>query len=623
MESPDIGQQPQKRILSILLIIIFSGITIFQIINILTIAPNEYIFDIYGYFPLFYWMCILFLIIFCGVILSYCSIYKLISKSLILIFLALLIITCTLILQSKFLFFFTNGGDSLTHMGYIKDILFYSNITQNPYPITHIFLASIVMILDISPFTAMNYFPFFLFLIYFLSMCAIGVSFFKNTSFLYFFVGLSCLPVYGFMQTRYWPNMAMILFTPVLIYILLKCGTKYFREFFILWIIALFYISYGHNLYCLVWIILSFIILLVSLYYTKINKSKSDIKVFITIISILILSILFYYNALLATFSNIVYIFDILFRGGMVVEGQEGVVLGILASQLSPTPSVLIIAIRMALFNYGTFAIFSTLSSLIFLYIVTGTLFFKQKFNYLLFLISTCSFILYGFSIVNFIISPFGAARIFFIAQIFTIISIPLIISMLIKNHPHREKMFLSIMVIFFSSLAIISVFTVNYSPYFSNVGNDQITESKYSGMTMFFKYWENTRIIEDYGETSRFYQSIYGKLKANSDNMGGISRSLSEKNLSYDQYNTFAQRYGSNIYFINEIYPRLLFTGPIPSPFKSYEESDIYTIDTKLPCRSENSRYLKLLQFYNKVENDNTVNKFYTNSRMNIYIVY
>jgi hypothetical protein len=54
------------------------------------------------------------------------------------------------------------------------------------------------MLLNISPFAAMNYMPVLFFSIYFLSMYAIGRAFLKDNPFFYYFVGLASLPIFDF-----------------------------------------------------------------------------------------------------------------------------------------------------------------------------------------------------------------------------------------------------------------------------------------------------------------------------------------------------------------------------------------------------------------------------------------
>lgn len=619
LKSPETGQHNNRRIISILLTIIFLGITIIQIINIITARPNVYIIDIYGYYPAYFWILILALIIICGVLLSYFSIFEIHCRYIILVVFALLIIACTLYLQSKFLFFFTTGGDSLSHVAYLKDILASGGISNSPYPATHILIASIVMLLDISPLKVIDYMPVMSFLVYFLSLWTIGRTFFKNNPFIYYFLGLSSLPLFGFSQTEFWPNMFMILFTPIIIYILLKCNSRHHKEFFVLMIIVTLFISYTHNLYALIWLILLFVVFFVSLY--KIRRGDLRIIIPIVAISLCILSIIFYYQALLILFANITYTIDILFLGGGVVEGQEGVLLENLASQLTFKWTSIFTAIRLAFFYYGSFAFPAIISGITFIYLIIFSKYFNQKFNYIIVLISACSISLYVIAVVNFIFSKFGAIRIYTIANIFTIILIPLFLRILIKNSPDRRNMILTCMVIVFSLLAIISVFTVHYSPYFSLVKTNQLTESEYDAMTTFYNNWENSPVIDDYGEYSRFYQSIYGKVKADEDNLGGISGILGEKDLSYKQFNTLAQRFGRDQYFIHQTFPMMLSSGSIPSPFDNHD-SDYYYLDTKFPRPSENSKYLDLLRFYNRVENDNSVLKIYSNEQTYIYYI-
>jgi hypothetical protein len=600
----------QRRIISILLTIIFSGITVIQIINILTPPPNGYIFDIYGYFSFFYWVLILGIIILCGGVLSYFSLNKTYSKSVFLIFFALFLISCTLFLQTKMLFFSTGRGDPLYHIGFVKDILFYGNINLNPYPITHILVASFVMLLNISPFTAMNYMPVLFFSVYFLSMYAIGSTFLRDNPFFYYFIGLASLPIFGFQQDQFWPNMSLILFTPFILYVLLKCNTRYFKEFFSLWVLILVFISYGHQLYSMIWILLFVVIFAVYFYYSKYNRLY--MRLMIILISFIVVSIIFYYQSLMGVQNILVYIFDILFRGGSLMKG-EGVALASQVAQIHPTSSIIII-IRSALFSYGSFAILGLISGFIFLYVTISSLILNQKFNHLLVLASTCSLLCYILALINMVIFHFESVRFYTMGHIFTIILIPLFLIAIIKKIPDGKKYFMLVMMILFVLLAVISVFTIHSSYYFSNFANEQVTESEYNSMTTFLKYQDTLPIIEKGSSVKQFAYSINGYRESQTTN---FQIEKPQNDLYYDQYNTFAQGHGSNIYLIYHIFPIYTDTNPFT------QASNVTFIDLKTPPPVfDNLIVRKILKFNRKQETDNTVNLIYSNSPTYIYLV-
>ena len=604
------GELIQRRIISLLLIMIFSGIILIQTINILVIPPNGQIFDIYGFFPFLYWILILTLIILCGLILSYFSLYNIYCKSAIFFILALFLIVNTLFLQNIFLFFSTGRGDPLYHLGYIKDILFYGHIYYNPYPVTHVLIASLSMLLNIPASAVMSFIPVLLFSVYFLSMFTFGKIFLRENQFFYYFIGLAALPIFGFQQDQFWPNMALIFFTPIIFFILLKCNTKKHKEFFLLWIIMLVFLSYGHQLYSMMWIILFCILFIIYFYYYKYNKC--DLKLYLAIVSLIIVSSIFYYQSLLGIQNVLQYSFNLIFQGVSVSEG-EGVALASQIAQVKPTSSILII-IHRVLFNYGLKVIFSLISGIIFLYIAYFSIFFKQKFNFIFVLVSMFSLFFYTLAIINMFFYRFESIRFYNMGHIFTIILIPFFLYDIIKKFPLRKKEFLSIMMILFVLLTVISVFTIHSSFYFSNFANEQVTESEYETLTTFLHYRDDLHIIEKGSSLKQFAYSIYGDSKFR-DTFFPVDKPKND--LNYDNYNTFAQGLGSNIYFIYHIF--YIFSDP--NPFS--DKSNITFIDLKSPPPPfDNAVVQNMLKFHRKLENDNTVNMIYSNSPTYIYLV-
>ena len=208
------------------------------------------------------------------------------------------------------------------------------------------------------------------------------------------------------------------------------------------------------------------------------------------------------------------------------------------------------------------------------------------------------------------------SVRLYSIGHIFTIISIPLFLSCIIKIKPRAEKFFMMLIIILFVLLAIISVFTIHPTIPFTNMANDQVTELKSEAISTFFKYHENLPIIENGIAIKRYAYPIYGTKKARNI----IDMPLYDP-LNYDQWATFAQGLGSNRYlFIN------LGSQYNWNPTSIFDQdSSIIFIDLKTPLPTNKTLspwILRLAKLNIKMENDNTVNKIYSNSPVYIYLV-
>nr|WP_319375693.1 hypothetical protein [uncultured Methanoregula sp.] len=580
------------RTIQIFLIFIFFGIVLIQIIIFFTPSTNGFILDIFGYYPAYYWGLLLFLIFFCGILLTYYSLYNSDNKFIILIAFALFILTCTVFEQANTLFFFNGKGDPLEHLGYINDILQYGNYYTNKYPLTHTLIAIVSAVSNISIITLTKHIQTIFFLLYFISMYIIGRILLKNSPLIYYFLGLAALPIFGALQTHFWPNMSMIFITPFFIYLLIKCNTKSYQTFLILIIAMILVISVGHLLYFLLWIILLIAIYFILLFLKKQKNYEGESFLLIPII---ISIILFYYinfqNAAIQDF--VLYPIEILLK-----SGGEPLMEGEVISQVSriqPDTSILKL-IKVIIFNYGTFIIFALISGVTFLFLMIKSFFYHKKFNNYFILTIFCSVVLYVITVLNFFISSFKIYRIFNVANIFVIISIPIALICLKKNYPNRKSTLLVIMATFFILLSIISVFSIQPSYTYTYHESEQVSEADYIAMTTFFNYWEDYPVIETIAESVRLHQAIYGVV-ASKNFLYYINEP--GKHFGYNYFNTFAQGHGSGKYFI-DIRIRYLFENYPASPeLGGYTKEDLFHL-----------------------ENDNTVNSIYSNSHTYIYLI-
>jgi len=575
------------RFRTLFLIVIFISISIVQLISINLKTPNNYVVDIYFYYPMHYWiiLSILYVIIFTTIIHQSFQGHSDRFFLSLLVF-ALFISSVALSFQNSSLFFFTGRGDPLSHLGLVKDIIIHESWLSdiNMYPMTHLLIASITLISHCPIIQVTQNIPGFLYVVYFLSMYCVGKVLLQKETIFYFFLAFASLPIFGFVQNQFYPYMFMVFFTPFLLYLVVKCKDKQIKEFVFIFLIIILFTSLAHPLYSIIWSILLFF--MAAIKYVDFNNKVSGVNPLF--FGGLLLLILFLY----ISFLRIEILTSFLRLYDFAVYGAElNTEIGEQLVRIRPETSITKL-IRGIIFYYGHFIIMAIVSGIIFIYTSFSTFVQKRKIDNNVILLSVVSFSLYLLSLILFFVTGFDIHRIYNIGHVFTIVLIPIFILCFLTNKGQVGLKYVLLTTIVIICLVIISLFSIYPSSYFTIRGNEQVTESEYNAMVFFHEHRINIPYVESGARTARFYHAIYGMQAAYDNNMKDYTDRKPKEYLGYDQFLDFADGHGSNIYFLDRFFNQLLELG-------SMDESI-------------------LIQF----NNDRSVYKFFSNDDIGYYLI-
>lgn len=277
------------KILSIL-IGIFSFVSIILAILIINFTPTTvgYEISIYNMYPWYFWVFIItpFMLMFFLTTLAAFHRDKFEYNLLFPVILAATI-TNVLLFSLGFLrnYWLVGFADPLTHVGYIKDILVYHNITyENFYPISHLLPAELI---EITSYYNINNIMVFVAIIsrifYVLGMYLIlkALRYGKIESI--FGTSISLIPIFGIQQTVLNPSTDSFFFIPIILYILINSKFNKSSIFSILLIICLLFLPFFHPEACLFLLIIMLGVLIaseMSLKFKNIDQSNFSLTEF-------------------------------------------------------------------------------------------------------------------------------------------------------------------------------------------------------------------------------------------------------------------------------------------------------------------------------------------------------
>lgn len=171
-------------------------------------------------------------LIICEVI-GFIVLYKNISmnnKNFVLVFIGsfMIVLTKFIVLVLPYLrgYIFISHGDTLTHVGIIKDILIFNSIGDNFYPITHLLYSIFSLSTGLSPETVIKYLTPILSIVYLLFILVLGKKIFpKGNIKNYIFIAMGV--IYSTYFYAMSPNGLSILFLPLIILCLLSKDIRY------------------------------------------------------------------------------------------------------------------------------------------------------------------------------------------------------------------------------------------------------------------------------------------------------------------------------------------------------------------------------------------------------------
>lgn len=491
-----------EQVTKINLIFIFNLISLLVLIINNTSSPIGYVISLYSYYPIYFW--ILYILIIYFIILGLLVFNKngtASSDRYIILYLFSILLVNFIFLSLPILQGFQYGrGDSLTHLGIIKDILSRGFVSKNNwFPLLHIFTTQFCHITGISYIILSNVIPplFNLGSIMFIFLIARMCSENKNSIFSLIFL---TVPLYLFFNLDFAPSNEAFLIFPLFVFCLLKTNFKETSSdhisFNIIVVILLFYTIFSHPEIP----IFSILVYLVIMFL----KKDSSILNLLFLTGVIFLYWSFDFSAFNFSINKL---YNLVFIGWTSSAFNQ-----IEVSSQRANLSLLDI-MKEILFTYGYFICIVLIVIILCSYLFLSTKKMGKRNDSI-----TLFFYLYiGFSLISlvFLLSDFiiSYSRIFKFWTLFGVLFVGVTLEYLDQSTKFKlpKLLFLIILLLLFVSV-IFNTFEVYNSPI-TRTFNDQITKNEIIGMTWFFDYRNDKLIADDiWIRQDRFFNLIFGQ---------------------------------------------------------------------------------------------------------------
>lgn len=491
------------------------------------------------------------------------------------------------------------AGDSLSHVGYVIDILTTGHITStNYYPVTHLLIASVSLLSGLSVESVSRYSTPFLSIIYisFIYFFAKSVLLDKESQLISLIISCTMFSTYQFSIS---PNGWSIFYAPLLLSFLLFKNFKTL-EYQILLVISFILMVFFHILSALILIFLMLEIIFLDVIFNKTYSSlnTSYFKRFIKhpFLNLSILECVMFSMWILSfkKFNlNLKNIYDALILGakstGLIVD---------ISSKLDKIQLNGIDIVFLAIKMYGDTFIYIILA-IIALWILFKN---KNKFNSNLFIVLLFFFsCLVGYLIYLFNIIPgfryFAAHRFL----MYIVICIPIFTAYIFKYLKLTKNNFYFTICLFLIMIAsIISILAVHQSPWITQP-NPQITHMQISGMEWYFSYYNSS------------LGTVYIKILPwrYADQLFGIDGRINRNIGMYNPLDNYLPDHFN--YSINETLGNSYDTDKY-ALISKYDES------TYTGVWNTTGRFS--IQDFKNLENDRTVCKIYSNYEFDVWYV-
>lgn len=495
---------------------------------------------------------------------------------------------------------FYGAGDIHSHLGSTYNLIKTGSIgVGNPYPIIHILICSLSLLLGLIPEKISLFFPQLFIFVYILSLYLLAKSLELDTNTSLIIASLGFLPIFGsFITVEYiFPSMDAFLLFPFFMYIFIKSRTGMNSlSFKILIVPILLLIPFFHPELLLFYCAFIILYILIMSSYKKYNNYFQNFKIKTELNTSWIPILCLFLGFWIWSLSNI-------YLGSTIRELYNTLILN-LSEEISPLESLtggfqrgLSDVVQTLVLSYGSALIFLILGFLISIYI-----FYKINQNEKMsiwILLVCCSFFLFIFFNIIFL---FKGTAIGF--HIYRQIKYPLLISTLligflysvqIKRIPKKRYLCNAIIILLIIS-TIIGIFNFYPSPTTQRV-NAQPTHNSIAGMNFLFNVRDPGLLIMEAGNGA--FQNRYADYLLINDRQnirwGYLSNVAPIPHFGYNQTNTLGSFYDKSQYLL--LYPPSRELYPLIYP--KYEQFWRYSPDEHDLLNTDPS----LLFFYNNCE--------------------
>jgi hypothetical protein len=591
----------KNRLLSIIAFvsIIFSVIIIAQ-----TPYSNTYEISIYNVYPIYFWilLSIPISIAFLKVIIEEKSNYytfTILGGALFSIF---------ILLGLPFFrgYPFYGAGDTLTHLGMIKDIVISGHIgLHNPYPIIHLLIFSLSTISNLTPEKISLFIPTIFVFLFIISMFLLSKSLGYSKKESLFVMLFSIVPVLGTgLTTEYInPSLQAFLYIPFALFLFFKSrNSERKMEFSIILLISLFLIAFFHP-EPLIYLTIFFVVLFfVSKFEKKLNQGFNKPNLSIQRIS---LPLSFLIVASLAWFSTT------LVFGNSVFQIYNTFILNL---QNTPPPiATLIGGFHISIVDvlstiakqYGIMLVYLIFGAFLVLYAIFKII-LKKKITFLNLLLAS---IFSAFALTSLVFLTKGTS---IGIQVLRPIKYPLLIATLIlgiyfstfiKNLNLKSISHVFIIIIFVFILPFIAITSTFPSPSMQEY-NYEPTQSDIQGMSFFLDNRNNTIYATEvlpFAYQSRYADYLLGYEAKKTNLISGTN--TTPPHFGYNSTNSEIGSYYKKSEYLLMYPPSLIY---YPEIYPNYENLWIYTPS----------------DFENLENNDKSVNSVYNNGKFQLFLI-
>lgn len=484
-------------------------LSLFTIIS--NFSESVYAFSLYEAYPWYFWFLIIVSIFIGQLILLSSAFFEGINRSWIYGFIIIVLSNSILLFMPFIRGYFLHGRyDAATHIGYIIDIETMHHIGSNPYPMVHVFSFILASISSIDYNNVTMLVPPLFSLFWIISWYLLGNLMFDKSQAKYIMLSLSSLLLLGSKNVMLSPNGEALLFVPFFIYVFLKTKlSKNTLNYRVLLIIITFFIVYSHPLVAFL-IMCTLVVADIPAY---LNKTTTTVHK--SIYNALIITCVFFsWTAYVRLFGrNLKEIID-----NFILHDATNSELNNYASSITSANSAdfpLSYIIEAFLKIYGSYVLLGILSLMCVMIVIIFwrknciNINYYHKFSIYgwLFFSSMSLFFLLFFD-------QFGFLRIYKYSMVFSFILIPFSVDMILKRK--KKSTNISSKLLFISSIVLmlivyLSVFNLYFSPHILKI-DQQLSESEYSGMELFYSVKNNTQPVIELGIPNyRVHAAIYG----------------------------------------------------------------------------------------------------------------
>ncbi len=528
--------------------VLFLSMLIFTLILFtIAITPSAtgYEVDIYGAYPSYLWGLIIFSLLLGITIVLYSESKKYITYGFIII-----VLTNLILLSIQFLrgYFFFNGGDLFTHVGFATDISEYRHISgTNFYPLQHIFMIDIHYVTGLSINISSRFLSPVFYLLFVISIY-IFLREYSFTKFKYSLV-LGSLLIFSSQYIYPIPSILSFLFFSLVLYLLVKIKNDPYRirTNIILFIVALSVVFF-HPITSLYLLLVLAAFSMVGYFYSKFLDWDYDLThLNITIISTASVWFIWHmgFSSLRRGISRTIK--SIFFQQTINPKAEE------LTQQLGVFDIKVLDFARKFILEYGVFSILLLILLIYFVYLIYNKkklkMFLKQK-EVLFF--SVLTFIFTVWSMVNFFADFVSFSRVFKVVILFSFLLVGFMFSFFLdfgfKSYIKKKNINSFILVLLVIFLMLVSVFSVYpSSPSLNN--NVQVTRQENEGMIWFFQKQNEDRLIWEEGiRQHRWADFIYG-LRGDERPENIRREPIVKAHFGYDEIDKMGENYSG--YFI------------------------------------------------------------------------